>query len=308
MFCAFCLHSGDCEQRKELEKLGKDPKDYCRKRRLRWRWLRRFRRKRDVRRTRPAIIFSPQAPRETLTDPDIKPVKDEGKYTLVRIRTEDLPNLKIQKVYRRILLDRYMRHGFSKRAHDRDLQPEAEQGNIVLAYSGRDILMLDPDLKRKTEVIPFSEEYAKFHDLGSSAVFLSSDPLLVDLFGVRLYNFAVIFGKRLSNQEIQWHLKECLRLGMVDRAFAEVQTDIRTIRVNAKNKLIPPPVPVHYFRNGDDTGIQDFVTHWVRERNLGLKDIDPEELTEERLDEIEEEIEREVRTWLEKYGSSSWQS
>jgi hypothetical protein len=42
-----------------------------------------------------------------------------------------------------------------------------------------------------------------------------------------------------------------------------------TIRVNSKNNKIPPPRPICYFSNGDDTGIMEFLGHWVMCRKMG---------------------------------------
>jgi len=145
-----------------------------------------------------------------------------------------------------------------------------DRGNVVLAYTSDSQLMLDCDLKREDEVIEFAREYAKFHNLESSAVFKTSDSNRVDLYGKRLGNYCIIFGKVLPWDEIKWHIQEAFRLGMIDKKFKRIREfGTITIRVNSKNSRIPPPRPLYYFRNGDDTGIRKFVNHWKMCRKMG---------------------------------------
>jgi hypothetical protein len=146
------------------------------------------------------------------------------------------------------------------------------EGNVVLGYTADCYLMLDHDLKREDEVVKFAREYTKFHDLGSVAVFKTSDSSQVDLFGNRLGNYCSIFGKPLSWDEIRWHVLEAYRLGMVNKGFAVIRKfGSITIRVNSKNNKIPPPKPIYYYRNGDNRGVMDFTKHWVMCRKLGMK-------------------------------------
>ena len=92
-----------------------------------------------------------------------------------------------------------------------------DKGNVILAFTSDTVLMLDCDLKREDEVIEFAEEYAKFHKLGSVLVMKTSDSNQLDLYGNRLGNYCVIFGKPLSWEEIRWHIKEAYKLGMLTR-------------------------------------------------------------------------------------------
>jgi len=111
---------------------------------------------------------------------------------------------------------------------------------------------------------------SKFHDLGSSAVWKTSDTSQVDLFGNRMGNYCIIFGKILPWDEIKWHVKEAYRLEMVNKGFAALREfGSITIRVNSKNNKIPPPKPLYYFRNGDSRGITAFTKHWKMCRNMG---------------------------------------
>jgi hypothetical protein len=146
-------------------------------------------------------------------------------------------------------------------------------GNVVLAYTTDSHLMLDCDLKREDEVKEFAKEYTKFHKLGSTAVFKTSDTPQVDLFGNRLINACIIFGKDLVWDEIQWHVGECYRLGIVNKGFTALRKfGSITIRVNAKNDKIPPPMPISYFSNGGKEarkGVMAFTRHWVMCRKMG---------------------------------------
>jgi hypothetical protein len=131
--------------------------------------------------------------------------------------------------------------------------------------------LLDCDLQREDEVKEFAREYTMLHDLGSVAVFKTSDTTQVDLYLNILGNSCIIFGKvPLVFDEINWHVKEAYRLGMVNRGFTALRKfGFITIRVNSKNNKIPPPKPLYYFRNGDRRGITAFVKHWKMCRNMG---------------------------------------
>jgi hypothetical protein len=105
---------------------------------------------------------------------------------------------------------------------------------------------------------------------GSSAVFKTSDTTQVNLFGKRLGNYCIIFGKVLSWDEIKWHVQEAYKSGVVNKSFKKLREfGFITIRVNSKNSKIPPPKPLFYFRNGDNRGITAFVNHWKMCKNMG---------------------------------------
>jgi hypothetical protein len=197
-------------------------------------------------------------------------VEDNGEYALVKVKSGDLPRLRIQKESHEIVLESYIEKGFPKKAYHRYRD---KQGNVVLAFTNSCFLMLDCDIKRKEEVIEFSREYSKLHNLGSSAVWKTSDSSQVDLFGNPLANYCVIFGKILSWDEIKWHVQEAYRLGMVNKGFVIIRKfGSITIRVNSKNDKIPPPMPIAYFSNGGKKarkGVIAFIRHWVMCRELG---------------------------------------
>jgi hypothetical protein len=145
-----------------------------------------------------------------------------------------------------------------------------DSGNVVIGYTSDCTLMLDCDNVRAEVVIPLVEEYAKFHDLGSVLVMLSSDKGQMDLDLRLLKNFSIIFGKHLNFREIKWHIQEALRLELIDEAFAKIREfGSITIRVTAKNDSIPPPKIFRYFSNGDDTGIMEFLEFWAMCRKMG---------------------------------------
>ena len=172
-------------------------------------------------------------------------------------------------------------------------------GNVVLGYTSDSILMLDCDLQREDEVKEFAEEYTKYHDLGSALVMRTSKSTQVDLFFRPLGNYCVIFGKVLDWQEIKWHVTEAYRLGMVNRAFMALREfGSITIRVNAKNKKIPYPEPLHYFKNGDETGVKEFLEYWAMHRRLGRATAELNDLGEEELQELEKESAKDVEEVL----------
>ena len=147
------------------------------------------------------------------------------------------------------------------------------QGNVVLAYTSSSHLMLDCDLKREKEVIEFAKNYALEQDLGSVAVWKTSDTAQVDLYGNRLGNYCITFGKTISWDEVKWHVQEGYRLGIVNKGFVIIRKfGSITIRVNSKNDKIPPPMPISYFRNGGKEsrkGVMAFTRHWVMCRREG---------------------------------------
>lgn len=146
------------------------------------------------------------------------------------------------------------------------------EGNVVIGFTSNSILMLDIDKKERQEVIAFAREYAKFHDLGSALVMLTSNSKQLTLNLRPLKSFSVIFGRILSWEEIKWHIQEAYRLGMVDEAFIAIREfGYITIRVNAKNLEKPAPRIIYYFPNGDNTGIIEFLKFWRICKELGWK-------------------------------------
>jgi hypothetical protein len=174
-----------------------------------------------------------------------------------------------------------------------------DNGNVVLGYTSDSILMLDCDLQRENEVKEFAEEYTKCHDLGSALVMRTSKSMQVDLYGRPLGNYCIIFGKVLDWHEIKWHVAEVYRLGMVNRAFTALRDfGSITIRVNAKNNKIPYPEPLHYFQNGDETGVKSFLEYWAMHRRLGRATTELNDLGVKELQELEKESAKDVEEIL----------
>lgn len=152
-----------------------------------------------------------------------------------------------------------------------EVSEPSKDGNVVLGFTSDTYLMLDVDFQWKCFVIVFAIRYAKFHNLGSVLILQSSDDYLTDLFGYRLGKFLIIFGKPLSWEEIQWHITNVRRLGVIERAFAKLREfGSITIRSNAKNVKIPPPKIIKFYANGDMRGIHDYVQWLNRYKNLGF--------------------------------------
>lgn len=118
------------------------------------------------------------------------------------------------------------------RKHKRTLS--SKDGNVVIGFCTRNLLMLDLDLHSEAVAKKFVKCYSKFHKLGSVLLLKTSDSTVADAFGNELNNYSAIFGKVLSWKEIMWHLKECLRLEMIEPAFLRLRKfGYITIRVNA---------------------------------------------------------------------------
>ncbi len=146
----------------------------------------------------------------------------------------------------------------------------SKEGNVVLGYTSSNFLMLDVDDQPEWLVTRFAKQYAKFHNLGSVLVLRTSESCKTDLFGNRLGNYCIIFGKPLDWKEIQWHINETKRLGIINRSFAKLREfGSITIRVNAKNNEIPPPEIIKFYYNGDMNGIVRFISHRNLVRDLG---------------------------------------
>jgi len=57
-----------------------------------------------------------------------------------------------------------------------------------------------------------------------------------------LRNYCIVFGKVLSWEEVNWHVKEDYRFGIINKAFTALRDfGSITIRVNDKNNEIPYP-------------------------------------------------------------------
>jgi len=150
----------------------------------------------------------------------------------------------------------------------------SDNGNIVIGYMTDEFLMLDCDLKREDELIEFAKEYTKLYDLGSVLIMKTSDTSQIDLFGNRLGNYCIIFGKKLDWNEIKWHIQQAYKIGIVNKGFLAMRKfGTITIRVNAKNNKIPYPKIVYYYSYGngkeDKIGIWTFMKFWATLKKEG---------------------------------------
>lgn len=217
----------------------------------------------------------------------------DKKHATVMVRAEDLPRLTVTKEYRDVLLDFYIEHGFPKIIYhtgckyynsDCDKYDDCEktrtevsyrlrikqEGNVVIGFESENILMLDCDVKLEKDLIAFGRDYTLHQDLGDFLLCKTSDITQVDLSGNSLANYAIIFGKFLSRDEIRFHVREAYRLGIVDRSFVRIRRfGSITIRVTAKNNEEPHPEIVYYFRNGDSHGIKEFTDFFDISKELG---------------------------------------
>jgi hypothetical protein len=159
----------------------------------------------------------------------------------------------------------------------RKFKRSSKDGNVVIGFCTRSLLMLDLDLHPIELVKNFVKKYSKTHKLGSVLLLKTSNSYVVDASGNKLDKYSAIFGKVLSWKEIRWHLKECRRLEMVEPAFLKLRKfGYITIRVNAKNKETPAPKIVGLYNLGDVTGILRFEEFRQVCKNLGKQNADTE--------------------------------
>ena len=157
----------------------------------------------------------------------------------------------------------------------------SKDGNVVIGFCTNNILMLDLDLHTEATAKAFVKSYSEFHKLGSVLLLKTSDSNQIDLLGNRLKKYAAIFGKPLIWDEILWHIKECRRLGMIERSFLNLRKfGYITIRVNAKNAKIPPPKVVAHYRLGDNTGVVLFLKFRKSCKDLGKQNGESQFLSE----------------------------
>ena len=157
----------------------------------------------------------------------------------------------------------------------------SKEGNVVIGFCSKDILMLDLDLHTEATAKAFVKSYSEFHKLGSVLLLKTSDSNQIDLLRNRLKKYAAIFGKTLSWSEILWHIKESRRLGMIERSFLNLRKfGSITIRVNAKNDETPPPKVVAFYRLGDVTGIVAFLEFRKFCKDLGKQNSESQFVSE----------------------------
>jgi hypothetical protein len=140
--------------------------------------------------------------------------------------------------------------------------------SVVLGYTTSDYLMLDADNKRP-DVARWAEKYARKNELGTTLIMLTSDKGQYDLFGNRLYNFAIIFGDRLPWQEIMVHIGNALKAKIVDKKFVKMRFQgFITERINKKNNQVLRPKIFRYItpkkrKKGDNEGCFEYLKWWI---------------------------------------------
>jgi len=140
--------------------------------------------------------------------------------------------------------------------------------SVVLGYTTSDYPMLDIDNKRPGEVVRWAKKYARENHLGAVLIMQTSDSGQRDLFGRRLYNFAVIFGFREPWQEIMVHIKNALKAKMVDKKFVKMRFQgFITERINKKNNQVLRPKIFRYItpkkrKKGDNEGCFEYLKWW----------------------------------------------
>jgi hypothetical protein len=140
--------------------------------------------------------------------------------------------------------------------------------SVVLGYTTSDYLMLDADNKRP-DVARWAEKYARKNELGTTLIMLTSDKGQYDLFGNRLYNFAIIFGNRIPWQEIMMHIRNALKAKIVDKKFVKMRFQgFITERINKKNNQVLRPKIFRYItpkkrKKGDNEGCFEYLKWWI---------------------------------------------
>lgn len=126
----------------------------------------------------------------------------------------------------------------------------------MIGFCSKDYLMLDLDEQAEFIAKTFAKKYAQYRDLGSSALFETSDEYKIDFFGIPRKNYAVIFGARLNKRQIRCFLNEALELGVINQRFYKMRERCGwiNIRTSGKGEKKPPKL-IQFFPNGDMLGI-----------------------------------------------------
>jgi hypothetical protein len=134
-----------------------------------------------------------------------------------------------------------------------------EYDNAMISFFSNDFLGLDADEQNEDFIKDFAKTYSKFYDLGSVLVQRTSRINRISKFG--LANYSIIFGKLLYWKQIEWHIDNTEKLGIIKRNYADQRKAQRhiSIRLNPKNDKTPTPKTTMYFYNGDMTGLIEFI-------------------------------------------------
>jgi hypothetical protein len=149
--------------------------------------------------------------------------------------------------------------------------------SVVVGFTTSDYLMLDADKKPAKEVVKWTTRYARKYHLGNVLMMKTSDSYQLDLFGNILYNFAIVFGRRLPWQEIMIHMNNALKANIVDKKFVKMRFQgFITERISKKSNRINYPQIFKYIRNGrrkrDREGCFEYLRWWVYYRKVAGAD------------------------------------
>jgi len=143
-------------------------------------------------------------------------------------------------------------------------------GNVIVGFTANDVLMLDADLITEERAVEWAKEYTKTYSLGSVLINKTSDSFQLDLYGVKLYNFSIVFGQLLPWQEVILHVENAYKDGIVNTEFRKMRyLGHITERVNRKNRRISYPKVFKYIPNGNHEGCFDYLRWWKWNRKVG---------------------------------------
>jgi hypothetical protein len=138
-------------------------------------------------------------------------------------------------------------------------------------FSSPNCLMLDMDLQREERVLLFSRIYPKLMKLGSSALFSTSNSNQRDLCGHKLGNYLLVCGQPISKDEQQWHINKARKIGVVNKAWAEVTKYTPPVeRTNAQSKRKGHPKLIKFFYNGEIWGVREYFRIFNKTKDEGF--------------------------------------
>ena len=134
-----------------------------------------------------------------------------------------------------------------------------EYDNAMISFFSNDFLGLDADEQSEEFIKDFAKTYSKFYNLGSVLIQRTSRIGRISKFG--LANYSIIFGKLLFWKQVDWHIDNTERLGIIKQNYATLRKAQRhiSIRLNPKSDKSPTPETILYYNNGDMTGLIEFI-------------------------------------------------
>jgi hypothetical protein len=135
----------------------------------------------------------------------------------------------------------------------------------VVAFTDSEHLMIDADRQTKERVPKWTREYSRAYNLGNALITLSSDESQLDLDGNKLYNFTIVFGKRLPWTEIMFHIHNAARDGITNKVFVKMRFQgFISERVTAKSREKSYPTIFRYIHNSDKKEDREGITEYLR--------------------------------------------